>query len=116
MPTDKPERDDRIARNLELEIRLILEGAGDSGVRQLEVLGVTPEPGGKVFHVFVGPSRAQLVWGPHEAESIERLNKAKGYIRSELAPTLGLKRCPELSFHADPVAWAVAPPKEEGDV
>ena len=107
--TRKPERDMQIASLIEEELRMILASAGDSRINQLELRSVEPKPGGRHFLILFGPPSADEAAVQEDEGGLEagrRLKAAMGFLKSELAMNLGLKRCPEISFHPDPLAWS----------
>ena len=63
-----------------------------------------PPPGGRHFVILFGPAATsdekERAVGPDQMG--KWLARAQGYLRSELAATLNLKRMPELSFVPEP--------------
>lgn len=49
----------------------------------------------------------------HELDALEALESAAGYLRRDLAESLGLKRTPDLRFRRDPVSRLLAPGSKE---
>lgn len=80
------------------EIDLILEGElGDPRIGLVAVTEVVLAPGGKMARVFV-----HVEGGEEEAEeTLAGLNAAKGFIRHQLAESMGLRHAPELAFVID---------------
>src|SRR5579885_2743595 len=80
------------------EIDLILEGElGDPRIGLVQVSEVALAPGGKMARVFV-----RVLGSEEEAEeTLAGLNAAKGYIRHQLAESMGLRHAPELIFVID---------------
>jgi ribosome-binding factor A len=117
--TRKPERDMQIASLIEEELRLILASAADPRINQLEIRSVIPKPGGRHFSILFGPPSADE-WAVKEdeggLEAGRRLDAAMGFLKSELAMNLGLKRCPEISFHPDPLVWSTIAGTREQEI
>ena len=80
------------------EIDLILEGElGDPRIGLVAVSEVALAPGGKMARVFV-----RVNGDDDEAEqTLDGLNAAKGFIRHQLAESMGLRHAPELVFVID---------------
>ena len=49
----------------------------------------------------------------NEIDALEALDGAAGFLRNDLAESLGLKRTPELRFRRDPVSRVLAPGSKE---
>jgi ribosome-binding factor A len=49
----------------------------------------------------------------NEIDALEALDGAAGFLRNDLAESLGLKRTPELRFRRDPVSRLLAPDSKE---
>jgi ribosome-binding factor A len=93
----------RAARLQELireEVNFLLRGE----IRDPRLRGV------EITMVELAGDRARL-WFTAEGEDdrTEALDRAAGYLRTELAASLGLKRTPELRFRRDPATRALAP-------
>jgi ribosome-binding factor A len=98
----------RAARLQELireEVNFLLRGE----IRDPRLRGV------EITMVELAGDRARL-WFTAEGEEdrTEPLDRAAGYLRTELAASLGLKRTPELRFRRDPATRALAP-ERRGD-
>lgn len=89
----KPERDLRLAQLIEQELLLILPSAENPILNMLTVSEVIPEKGGKHFLILLQPEEAIST-----DEINKHLQKAKGYLRTELALSLNLKKCPDFTF------------------
>jgi ribosome-binding factor A len=94
-------RDNQLANLIADELSYVLGTAGDSRLAELTVTNIEAKPGGKHFVVYVAPDEGSSAFSSIE-EMKEALKKASGFIRSELAQTLNLKRAPELTFMPDP--------------
>lgn len=105
MPTKKPERDEKIASSIEQELRLILLSSRDARINELEILSVRPNQGGSHYRVFFGPPPGTPVQPGDDAKAQKQLEQAKGHLRTELAESLTLMHCPDLTFFPDPEAW-----------
>lgn len=93
----KHQRERRVEA-LREEIDLILEGElGDPRIGLVAVTEVMLAPGGKAARVFV-----RVDGDDEEAEqTLAGLNRAKGFIRHQLAERMGLHHAPELMFVID---------------
>jgi ribosome-binding factor A len=89
---------ERRAEALREEIGAIIEGElGDPRIGLATVSEVAMNPGGKSARVYV-----RVEGDEEEADAtLEALNAAKKYVRSELTTRLGLRHCPELAFVID---------------
>jgi ribosome-binding factor A len=89
---------ERRAEALREEIGAIIEGElGDPRIGLATVSEVAMNPGGKSARVYV-----RVEGDEDEADAtLEGLNAAKKYVRSELTTRLGLRHCPELLFVID---------------
>lgn len=94
-------RDQQLARQIREELDLILASAADLHLSRLIVRDVIHQPGGSSFRAFVVPTDADDF--PSCQLLLEVLERANGYLRSELARTLNLKRCPAIQISPDPV-------------
>jgi ribosome-binding factor A len=89
---------DRVAETLREEIGAMIEGElSDPRISFAYITQVLLNPGGKsaLFYVAVdgGPEE--------EAQTIDGLMAARGYIRHELLERTGKRRVPDISFHID---------------
>ncbi len=80
-----------------------LMGSADEALRVLAVVSVVPAPDASRLLVTIRPSEVPVGMSPDElirrADSIlERLGRARGYLRSEVAASIHRKRTPELTF------------------
>ena len=89
---------DRVAETLRDEIGAMLEGQlSDPRISFAYVTQVVLNPGGKSALVYVA-----VDGGPQEeADTIDGLMAARGYIRHELLARTGKRHIPDLSFHID---------------
>jgi ribosome-binding factor A len=94
-------RDTQLANLVASEVEYILGSAGDARLAELIVTAVEPKSNGRHFVVCVAPDEEPAPFASVE-ELKELLKKASGYIRSELAEALNLKRTPELTIMPDP--------------
>jgi ribosome-binding factor A len=90
-------RDTQLASLIAEELDYLLSSANDPRLAELVVRAVSPKAGGGHFIVYVGPSEGQcLATSSHELKEV--LKRATGFLRSELADLLNLKRTPDLTF------------------
>jgi ribosome-binding factor A len=89
---------DRVAETLRDEIGAMIEGElTDPRISFAYVSQVVLNPGGKSALIYVA-----VDGGPdEEAQTLEGLMAARGYIRHELLERMGVRHVPELSFHID---------------
>ena len=99
----------QIGRLIEDEMRMILASANDSRINQLEILSVMPKAGGRHFSILFGPPIYDELATKKDHGGLKtgkKLDAAMGFLKSELAMNLGLKRYPEIRFHPNPLAWS----------
>ena len=89
---------DRVAETLRDEIGAMIEGElSDPRISFAYITQVLLNPGGKSALVYVA-----VDGGPdEEAQTIDGLMAARGYIRHELLERTGKRRVPDISFHID---------------
>jgi ribosome-binding factor A len=89
---------DRVAETLREEIGAMIEGElSDPRISFAYITQVLLNPGGKSALVYVA-----VDGGPEEeAQTIDGLTAARGYIRHELLERTGKRRVPDISFHID---------------
>jgi ribosome-binding factor A len=89
---------DRVAETLRDEIGAMIEGElSDPRISFAYISQVVLNPGGKSALIYVA-----VDGGPEEeAQTVEGLMAARGYIRHELLERMGVRHVPELSFHID---------------
>lgn len=88
----------RVANTFSDEIGAMLEGElSDPRIASSYVTDVVLAPGGKSARVFVAVHGDER----DETSTLEALNAARGYIRSQLRERMGVKHVPELSFAID---------------
>jgi ribosome-binding factor A len=89
---------DRVAETLREEIGAMIEGElSDPRISFAHISQVVLNPGGKSALIYVA-----VDGGPKEEEStVEGLMAARGYIRSELKATMGVRHVPDLTFLID---------------
>jgi ribosome-binding factor A len=89
---------DRVAETLREEIGAMIEGElSDPRISFAYITQVLLNPGGKSALVYVA-----VDGGPEEeAQTIDGLMAARGYIRHELLERTGKRRVPDISFHID---------------
>ena len=93
---------DRVAETLRLEIGTMIEGElSDPRIGFCYVSEVALNPGGKSARVYVAMDSSVKDVVKAEAETIAGLEAAKGYIRSAIKESMGVRHVPELSFLAD---------------
>lgn len=103
-------RDAQLAKAAEQELLLILAGAADARLHDIAICRVETQPGGRHFYVYFGPPTgadpsAPTTLKPQEAKDL--LQKAKGYIRLQLAEALNLKKAPDVSFVPELEKWTI---------
>src|SRR5579862_3341076 len=89
---------DRVAETLREEIGAMIEGElSDPRISFAYVSQVVLNPGGKSALIYIA-----VDGGPEEeAQTIEGLMAARGYIRHELLERMGVRHVPDLTFHID---------------
>jgi ribosome-binding factor A len=89
---------DRVAETLREEIGAMIEGElSDPRISFAYITQVVLNPGGKSALIYVA-----VDGGPdEEAQTVDGLMAARGYIRHELLERMGVRHVPELSFHVD---------------
>ena len=89
---------DRVAETLREEIGARIEGElSDPRISFAYITQVVLNPGGKSALIYVA-----VDGGPdEEAQTVDGLMAARGYIRHELLERMGVRHVPELSFHVD---------------
>ena len=89
---------DRVAETLRDEIGAMIEGElSDPRISFAYITQVVLNPGGKSALIYVA-----VDGGPdEEAQTVDGLMAARGYIRHELLERMGVRHVPELSFHVD---------------
>jgi len=89
---------DRVAETLRDEIGAMIEGElSDPRISFAYISQVVLNPGGKSALIYVA-----VDGGPEEeAQTIEGLMAARGYIRHELLERMGVRHVPDLTFHVD---------------
>jgi ribosome-binding factor A len=89
---------DRVAETLREEIGAMIEGElSDPRISFAYITQVVLNPGGKSALIYVA-----VDGGPEEeAQTIQGLMAARGYIRHELLERMGVRHVPDLSFHID---------------
>ena len=89
---------DRVAGTLRDEISTMIEGElSDPRISFAYVTQVVLNPGGKSAAVYVAVDGAEK----EEADTLEGLMAARGYIRHELLERMGVRHIPDLAFHID---------------
>ena len=89
---------DRVAEMLRDEIGAMIEGElSDPRISFAYITQVVLNPGGKSALVYVAVDGG----ADEEAQTVEGLMAARGYIRHELLERMGVRHVPELSFHLD---------------
>jgi ribosome-binding factor A len=89
---------DRVAETLREEIGAMIEGElSDPRISFAYITQVVLNPGGKSALIYVA-----VDGGPNEeAQTIDGLMAARGYIKHELLERMGVRHVPELTFHID---------------
>jgi len=89
---------DRVAETLREEIGAMIEGElSDPRISFAYITQVVLNPGGKSALIYVA-----VDGGPdEEAQTIDGLMAARGYIRHELLERMGVRHVPDLTFHVD---------------
>jgi ribosome-binding factor A len=89
---------DRVAGTLRDEISTMIEGElSDPRISFAYVTHVVLNPGGKSAAVYVAVDGGEQ----EEADTLEGLMAARGFIRHELLERMGVRHVPELAFHID---------------
>lgn len=89
---------DRVAGTLRDEISTMIEGElSDPRISLAYVTQVIVNPGGKSASIYVAVEGEEQ----QEADTLEGLMAARGYIRHELLERMGVRHVPELTFHID---------------
>jgi ribosome-binding factor A len=89
---------DRVAGTLRDEISTMIEGElSDPRISFAYVTHVMLNPGGKSAAVYVAVDGGEK----EEADTLEGLMAARGYIRRELLERMGVRHIPDLAFHID---------------
>lgn len=94
----EPRRSERLAETLRVELEeLINYELDDPRVSTVAVTEVLLSPDGKKAHVRMAISGAP----DRQKECLEAIEKAKGYLRVQLADRVDVYRMPDLRFDAD---------------
>jgi ribosome-binding factor A len=89
---------ERVAETLRDEIGAMIEGElSDPRISFAYVSQVVVNPGGKSALIYVAVDGGLQ----EEADTLEGLMAARGYIRHELMERMGKRYIPELTFHVD---------------
>lgn len=89
---------DRVAGTLREEISTMIEGElSDPRISFAYVTQVLLQPGGKSAAIYVAVEGGEQ----EEADTLEGLMAARGYIRHELHERMGVRHVPDLTFHID---------------
>jgi ribosome-binding factor A len=89
---------DRVAGTLRDEISTMIEGElSDPRISFAYVTQVLLNPGGKSAVIYVAVDGG----AKEEADTLEGLMAARGYIRHELHERMGKRHVPDLTFHID---------------
>lgn len=89
---------DRVAGTLRDEISTMIEGElSDPRISFAYVTQVLLNPGGKSASIYVAVEGGEK----EEADTLEGLMAARGYIRHELLERMGVRHIPDLTFHID---------------
>lgn len=89
---------DRVAGTLRDEISTMIEGElSDPRISFAYVTQVVLNPGGKSALIYVAVDGGTK----EEADTLEGLMAARGYIRHELLERMGKRHVPDLTFHID---------------
>jgi ribosome-binding factor A len=89
---------ERVAETLREEIGAMIEGElSDPRISFAYVSQVVLNPGGKSALIYVAVDGG----AQEEADTLEGLMAARGYIRHELLERMGVRFVPDLTFHID---------------
>ena len=89
---------DRVASTFSEEITAMLEGElSDPRIAPCYVTEVVLAPGGKSCRVFLAVAGDEQA----EADTLEGMMAARGYIRSEIRSRMGVRHVPEITFAID---------------
>jgi ribosome-binding factor A len=94
-------RDFQLAQLIAEELGFILDSAHDAELSQLSVAGVEPGGGAGHYVIRIRPSAGGRAWSPREIKTV--LDRAGGYLKSQLVLSLNLKRAPQVTFMPDPL-------------
>lgn len=102
---DRPSRQGALCKQIERSLQLALAGCADEAIRELVVLGAEPTAGAN--RVVVRVALASDVPGVDEPTLRARLDRLRGYLRSQIARDLTRKRVPDLGFDIAPITGGV---------
>ncbi len=89
---------ERVAETLREEIGAMIEGElSDPRISFAYVSQVVLNPGGKSARIYVAVDGG----AQEEADTLDGLMAARGYIRHELLDRMGVRFVPDLTFHID---------------
>lgn len=89
---------ERVAETLREEIGAMIEGElSDPRISFAYITQVVLNPGGKSALIYVAVDGGEK----EEADTLDGLMAARGYIRHELLERMGVRYVPELTFHID---------------
>jgi ribosome-binding factor A len=89
---------ERVAETLREEIGAMIEGElSDPRISFAYISQVVLNPGGKSAQIYVAVDGG----AEEEAQTLDGLMAARGYIRHELQERMGVRYVPELTFHID---------------
>lgn len=89
---------ERVAGTLREEIGAMIEGElSDPRISFAYVTQVLLNPGGKSAEIYIAVDGGEN----EEADTLDGLMAARGYIRRELHERMGVRHVPELTFHID---------------
>jgi|SRR6185437_7166420 len=89
---------ERVAETLREEISTMIEGElSDPRISFAYVTQVLLNPGGKSAVIYVAVDGGEK----EEADTLEGLMAARGYIHHELLERMGVRHIPDLTFHID---------------
>jgi ribosome-binding factor A len=89
---------DRVASTFTEEITAMLEGElSDPRIAPCYVTEVVLAPGGKSCRVFLAVAGDEQA----EADTLEGMMAARGYVRSEIRSRMGVRHVPEITFAID---------------
>ncbi len=94
-------RDFQLAQLIGEELGFILDSAHDAELSQLSVAGVEPGGGAGHYVIRIRPASGGRPWTSREIKAV--LDRAGGYLKSQLVLSLNLKRAPQVTFMPDPL-------------
>lgn len=96
----------QLRAQVEEAVSYALGASRDPVLRDLLVVSVTSVRGAALLDIKVTTLENSPIL--EAAPILEKLNRAKGYLRSEIASGINRKRCPDICFSVASGGWPVA--------